>query len=181
MNRLHCLTAVALGLGTLGAAHADVFEYTGDTSTGLFFHRPLDARVLSGIATRVRFQALDFSVSRNGAYSFVVSSPSFDSYSVLYEGAFDPVNSLTNVLDANDDLAGPSVSGLLANLRQDRQYTFVTSGFTNDSAGPYTLTITSRGAIMPVPEPETYAMMLAGLCLVCTAGRRAWRTAAPAI
>lgn len=38
--------------------------------------------------------------------------------------------------------------------------------------GSYELTLTSQGNLAPVPEPETYAMMLAGLDLLGVMTRR---------
>jgi hypothetical protein len=40
------------------------------------------------------------------------------------------------------------------------------------ATGSYELTLTAQGNLAPVPEPETYAMMLAGLGLLGLTARR---------
>ena len=64
-----------------------------------------------------------------------------------------------------------TVTGLVAG----RDYHVVVYGWGDpmDAAtGSYELTLTAQGNLAPVPEPETYAMMLAGLGLVGLAARR---------
>lgn len=46
----------------------------------------------------------------------------------------------------------------------------------SSATGSYELTLTAQGNLAPVPEPETYAMMLAGLGLLGLAARRRRQT-----
>jgi hypothetical protein len=64
-----------------------------------------------------------------------------------------------------------TISGLTAG----RDYRVEVYGWGNpmgSATGRYELTLTAQGNLAPVPEPETYAMMLAGLGLLGVAARR---------
>lgn len=68
-----------------------------------------------------------------------------------------------------------TVSGLVAG----HDYRVVVYGWGDpmgSATGSYELTLTAQGNLAPVPEPETYAMMLAGLGLLGLAARRRRQT-----
>lgn len=68
-----------------------------------------------------------------------------------------------------------TVSGLVAG----RDYHLDVYGWGDpmgSATGSYELTLTAQGNLAPVPEPETYAMMLAGLGLLGLAARRRRQT-----
>ena len=72
-----------------------------------------------------------------------------------------------NGIAGNDDFnATIGRSGFEISLVTGVAYTLVTTGFGSDEMGRYVNVIRGPGEITaPVPEPETYAMMLAGLAI----------------
>lgn len=93
-------------------------------------------------------------------------------------GAFDPADQFTNLLAGNDDFPSIGLSGFAFALTAGLTYFTVNSGFSNDDFGTYTMRISGPGDIIPgdnapvIPEPATWAMMIAGFGLVGAAARR---------
>jgi hypothetical protein len=170
---------VSLGLFASQAAAIVVVD---ETVPGLSFNRPLSSLTdLSGTGTDVPYDSFGFSVTADGSYRFrsfaLPLSEPWDNFLILYEGSFDPSSPLTNAVIANDDLrddiANIGKSGFDFDLMTGVPYVLVTTGFDNDSFGRYLNVINGPGQVTaPVPEAETYAMMLAGLALVGFLARR---------
>lgn len=175
MKMLGALALVAsLSFGLPAAAGTVVIN--GDTTSGLTYNRPVaDTSSLSTVGTNVQYQVTTFTVSAAGAYS-LLSEAGYDNYLGLYAGAFDPTLPLLNALAYNDDLNGNlAVSGFTTNLLAGVSYFAVASAFDNNRFGDYKLTISGPGDISlssAVPEPATWAMLIAGFGLAGAALRR---------
>ncbi len=173
MNVKHAAAGIALLFSALGAAHAATYSYTGNTTAGPTFNRPVTTTDLSVVGTAVHYDAFTFSVNVSGVYSFVSNAETYDNYTVLYDGAFNPAAPLINVAEINDDIGGTvGTSGFLTYLAAGSPYTYVNTGFENADAGKFSASITGDGNIAPVPEPESYAMLAAGLGLLGVVRRR---------
>ncbi len=176
----------ALVLATLATVATPAFAgttvFTGDTTAGPTYNRPLSGRPptgLSGVGTAVRYVVTPFTVSVSGNYNFLNSSV-HDSFLGVHANLFNPATPLLNAL-AYDDDAGPgsdsaiTALGLLAGV----SYFAVSSGFANTDFGRFTLTIDGPGNIIGgggggggVPEPATWAMLIFGFAGVGAALRR---------
>ena len=176
MRVLGALALIAsLSFGLPAAAGTVVID--GDTTGGPTYNRPLATMTgLSGTGTNVAYQVTTFTVSTSGAYS-LLSEAGYDNFLGLYAGAFGPTQPLLNALAYNDDLDSlMRTSGFTTNLLAGVSYFAVASGFGNNDFGAYKLTISGPGDIglssSAVPEPATWAMMIAGFGLVASALRR---------
>ncbi len=67
------------------------------------------------------------------------------------------------------ELAGSAVNGALLNTGPNA---LVQHSLNSNVLGQYNFQVRNGGVIPPVPEPETYAMMLAGLAMLGTVARR---------
>jgi hypothetical protein len=173
MNLKHLLAGVAMLCGAQSLAHADTYNFTDITSASEVFNRPVNRNSLSGVGTAVGYDALPFSVSRSGVYSFVGQSEAFDNFTLLYREPFLPNNSLSNLVELNDDIGGNiGISGFVAFLTEGTGYVFVNTGFGNRDVGKFTASISGEGAIIPVPEPEVIGMLVLGLGVLGWVARR---------
>jgi hypothetical protein len=157
-------------------ASAGIFFATGDTTGDPTFNRPLaDLSGLSAVGTDVAYDAFTFSVDVAGTYKFFSwtgSGSTFDNFIILYSG-FSTAMPLAGAIVANDDWLSTTNASFTAALTTAGVYTLVTTGFANDDFGTFKTLITGPGNVTaPVPEPETYALMLAGLGLVGFLARR---------
>jgi hypothetical protein len=154
-------------------ASAATVSFAGDTTGSPTFNRPAGTSGLSSIGTAVAYDFYTFSVDTAGSYALAAIS-SFDNYLLLYQGAFDPASSLTNLVAANDDGGGGSNALLTNALLSGTSYTVVVTGFSNSDVGIYGLGISGPGAISvaAVPEPATWALMILGFGAVGGAMRR---------
>lgn len=163
----------ALFVGLVNPAKADIVTWTGDTTGGPTFDRPLASLTgLSSIGEGVSYNAIQFSVDTDGEYSFTLHGLGFDTFLILYQNAFDPSDSLANGVVANDDLVSLRTSGFASDLTAGTQYFVVVTGFDPDDAGAYSLTISGDGVISAVPEPEAWLMLAFGLAAITYAQRR---------
>ncbi|MFN9745731.1 MAG: PEP-CTERM sorting domain-containing protein [Betaproteobacteria bacterium] len=152
-----------------GPAQAGIFTFAGDTSGAPTFHRAVeDFSSLSSVGVANPYQVTEIAVSVTGSYSFLTTSGGHDAFTFLYS-SFNPANATANGIIANDDLLGLTTSGFSASLTAGVSYFFVSTGFAPTDFGSYSTTIGGPGLAAVVPEPATYALMLAGV-----AGLAAW-------
>lgn len=160
------------------ASQASAMFYVDDTRDGPTFSRPLpDFSQLADIGP-VSYDTFAFSVDTDGTYMFrsfalPIAQP-WNNLLFLYQLPFDPNDSLANGLIGNDDFKGKTGrSGFDFTLSTGVAYVLVTTGVNNDNAGRHLNLIRGPGNVIdPVPEPETYAMLLAGLAVVGFVARR---------
>ncbi len=170
------LSAVAAACCWALPAHAAIFTFTGNTTGGPTFTRPLeDLSGLSAVGVGVSYSTFNFTVSAAGDYSFLTTGE-FDTFSILYSGSFSPASPLTNAIVANDDLIAPpfTTSGYVATLATGTNYVLVTTGFSDTDFGPYSVTIGGPGTVVgAVPEPAAYVLFGLGLGAILLRRRRA--------
>ena len=166
-------------------ATAATLVVNGTTVGGPTYNRPLAGTpptVFSDVGTAVNYSVIGFSVGTAGPYSLTVAS-GFDSFLTLYSGAFDPLNPFANAIAADDDSAPTRDfdARIISNLMTTSSYFAVVSAFSNGVSGAFTLTIDGPGSITPagvIPEPATWAMMLAGFAMMGSALRYRRRSVA---
>lgn len=164
-------------IGATTPAWAGFYQYSGDTTGAPTFNRPIDGGSdLSGTGTDVQYSALSFTVSQAGTYTFlsVASQPAdWDTFLILYQGAFNPSDGLANFVASNDDaFAGTGASQFFTALTPGA-YTLVTTGYFNDSFGTFDNQIAGPGNIAPVPEPASMAVLGLGALGVLRRRRKA--------
>ncbi|GGC03541.1 PEP-CTERM sorting domain-containing protein [Pseudoduganella buxea] len=170
----------ALVIGTLFAgltqsAQASIYTYTGDTTGGPTYNRPLeDLSDVSGIGTDVNYSTFTFTVDTSGEYSFLQTTDQYDGVLYIYENSFNPADPLTNALGGSDDLVAPWTSGFAGPLDAGISYVLVTTSFYNGDAGAFSVTISGPGlvTVSAVPEPSTYLMLALGLAAIGYTQRR---------
>ncbi|WP_414900018.1 PEPxxWA-CTERM sorting domain-containing protein [Sphingomonas flavalba] len=182
------ILALAALAAAIVAAPAHAVTVSGDTSGGPTFNRPVAGNpptVLSGAGTAVRYQVTAFTVSDAGDYHFVMDATGptrWDNFLGLYAGGFDPADPLAGVIITNDDYPSFGLSGFVTTLATGTSYYAVATGYDADAFGAYTLTIDGAGAVLlsggagGVPEPGSWALMLAGFGLAGAALRATRRT-----
>lgn len=181
--RKYVTLALALTAAVASPAFAGTTIFTGDTTGGAVFNRPLTGApptALSGVGTAVRYIVTPFTVSLSGSYNLLNTAAGHDSFLGLHRIAFNPASPLTNAL-AYDDDAGPGTDSLISaiSLLAGVSYFAVSTGFANDDFGAFRLTIDGPGNIIGgggggggVPEPATWAMMIFGFAGIGAALRR---------
>jgi hypothetical protein len=154
MNKTLRLSLVAATLAAAGAAHALDFQTTAGTAFNQSFlitPTATDSLYLSVSGLAAQFSSLSFSILSGG--------PTVTA--VLSNGSL--------VASADDwyDTAFSLIGG--------QSYTLQISGFTKAAApgifGSVSIN-TLEGTVSPVPEPESFAMLLAGLGLMGAIARR---------
>ena len=171
------ISAVAFAsfLIATGAAQAVTYNYAGNTTGAPTYNRAFeDFSGLSALGSAVNYQALTFSVTASGSYSFVSDATGgWDNFLFLYGPTFNPAAALTNGLIANDDSSGIGHSGFTYSLTAGASYVVVTTGFESGvDFGAYANSITGPGSVSVVPEPGTYGLMALGLAVVGFADRK---------
>lgn len=147
---------------------SQLFTRSSTTATGRTWNRPvangsLAPVSLSGSATAVRFQAMEFTVSTPGSYTFrsVATSSAYDNYLFLYAGTFNHLTPLTNVRLGNDDNPNVGQSGFTLNLTTGVTYNLITTGYSNGDAGNFTNTIDGPGTVNATAAAPEMAIQVA--------------------
>lgn len=195
MKRMAILAAVATL--SVGAQAANLF-WSGDTTGGPTFNRPVSLTGLSGVGTAVAYQVQVFHVTVSGDYEFEAHADTlWDTYILLYEGGFDPNSPLTNIIGGDDDFGGSftmltnnggvgagigsskldtPVNGFGAmSLTAGVNYYAVVTGFGNADFGAYDAAIgNGQGDVIAgaVPEPTTMAIFGLGAAALAARKRR---------
>ncbi len=174
MHFKHTLLALALGAGFLSAAQAATYSFSGNTSGAPTYDRLIETLdIVSPIGGNVNYNSLIFSVDASGDYSFAsMASGGWDNFTFLYSPSLNPAAPLAGALAGNDDLGAVGNSGFTYELTAGTQYAFVTTGFSDIDFGAYGNSISGAGNITPIPEPHTYALMIAGLGALALMRRR---------
>ena len=154
-------------------ARAGTVTYSGDTTNGALFDAPLENGDDTPFATYgqsiFHYERQSFYVDTSGLYDILSTSinpANWDNYLYLYQGSFNPTDSLDSILIANDDFPFTGNSGFSGlSLNGGVQYYLVTSGFSQSDFGQYRNTISGVGNITlanatPVPTPS----LLPGVC-----------------
>ena len=178
------LSLLSFAIATQFASAATI---TGSTQGDPTWRRPIannNIHTLSSTGTAVAYDVIQFTVSAAGNYSFQeTAAHNWDNYTFLYSTSFDPTHQLTNVVAGNDDNPSIGVSGFTAHLNSSVQYYFVSTGFSNQDFGSFSLSISGPGsvnfasAIVPssdtaaVPEPSTMALGGIGALLLFLVNR----------
>jgi len=182
MKHLACL-ALSAAVLIAAPASAATLVVNGTTVGGPVFGRTLAGTPptdLSAVGTAVNYSVFGVIVGSTGSYSLTVDS-SFDSFLSLYANAFNPADALANIVAANDDLGADVDAQIIATLTSGVSYFAVVSAFENGVAGAFRLTIDGPGTILPaavIPEPASWALMLAGFGLIGASLRYGRRTTA---
>jgi PEP-CTERM motif len=178
--KLNFIFALALSAAVATPAFAGTTIFTGDTTGGATFNRPIAGTPptnLSGVGTAVRFVVNPFTVTQSGSYSFF-NVTNYDSYLGVHANAFNPLTPLANAVAYSDDFNGTLDSGFSGlNLLAGTSYFAISSGFDNSDFGAFRLTISGPGEILgglqgAVPEPGIWGLMIVGFGLIGAALRR---------
>jgi hypothetical protein len=173
-----CLAATAT------FAPAATLNISGDTSTSpVTWNRPTEGApptLTSIFGATVPYVSFGFTVDAGGDYTFEVQLPAFDTFIVLFQDPFDPLDPLNNAIAAVDE--GPLTASLLSAV----PYTFIVTGYFDEDFGPFDASISGPGNILPtdsaVPEPATWTMVvLSSILLFARRTFRVHRIAMPAM
>lgn len=141
------------------------FSYSATTSGSSVptWNRPVESLSgLSALGTNVAYNVRSFIAPVTGVYTLIsLSSPTWDNFLVLYQGAFNPSAPMTNAIAANDDWPSFGIIGesrIVRTLNAGVTYNIVTTGYTNASTGFFTNTVST-----PTPEPATWMMIALGM------------------
>ena len=190
---LGCVAIAAVGAVTVGAVAQNAI-WEGTTVGGDTFLRPTS---FATVTTERLYEATPFFVSADGEYVFEINTAApfgsdWDGFALVYANAFDPTNSLLNLIAGDDDYVGPfsvlpgsSVSGVRASriilgdssnfggggtglfLQAGVQYFAISTAWGVGASGSYTAGIGGGpGAVTLgiIPAPGAVALLaIAGL------------------
>ena len=181
-----CIAAIAASVGAQASAPASISEV--ESNDTIATAQDLGSLV-SGSEVNVIGLRFDFAPFLNSSvdyYKFSTASTLNFTFSVATRlgptGGNDPMVGLFNstgyLIDMNDDISDSNYDSLLTRSISAGTYYVAVTGYNqyldNDFSGngdknwSYVLTISAA----PVPEPESYAMLLAGLGIIGAVARR---------
>ena len=140
--RMALAGAVALmtltGLTSAANAQSTPITFNGDTRGEPTWNRLSQGPVLffpSG--TVVSFQAIQVTILNTAIFD-AQTSAGFDTFLHLYQGSFDPTDSLTNIISGDDD-GGAGLNSRISSAPTLGEYTLVVSGFSDTDDGEFAL------------------------------------------
>lgn len=173
LNSAAIATLIFAGcLAGQSASAAVVYERTGSNLNQPTFTVPYRSGNFA-------YDLFSFSVSTAGDYT-VVTEFNKDGLSILYANTFDSADPEINLIALNDDYP-PSgyvstISGFTSALVTNQNYVLISTGASAERVIDFTTRFDGPGQILAplaaVPEPETYAMLLAGMAAIGKAVRR---------
>jgi len=185
-------------LASVLAAPVAAVTINGDTTSGATWTRtkagkpPTQLKTGSGYVA-IPFEATEFHVTASDNYNFLISGAGYDTFMNLYQGAFNPTAQFDGVLISNDDFSESIyTSGFSFDLVAGTSYFAVVTGYDDTQFGAYVLDINGGsgnvslgggggggggtggggGGAGAVPEPASWAMLIAGFGLTGAAMRR---------
>jgi len=166
------LALMAVLLGSLGAQQClgALISYTAAVGPPNVFNRPITNGSNPPVTTSDDdhyYHVFGFTVDVAETYRMEVvgTDGNIDSFLILYQGAFDPSNPLTNALEADDDGGVSFFSRIDRSLSTGTDYFLVTSTFDPETSVNYTVEIEgpTGNIISGIPEPATSVGLLTGL------------------
>lgn len=168
MNPKPCFCAVLLVLLLVSAcASGGTVSVSGtytsvlDGSDGSFTRPDTSGLMLAGITAY--YEVMPFRVTASGMYTLTMLQASFsdggtDGFFVLYQGTFNPLNPIVNVISVNDDQPSTTLPLITATLNPGVDYVLVTTTYGSSITGAYTNSLTGPGSIVfsapPVFQPN---------------------------
>ncbi|MBD2456431.1 PEP-CTERM sorting domain-containing protein [Nostoc sp. FACHB-87] len=152
-------------------AQAANFTYQGDTTNQPIWRRVAPGNpptLISGerdgtLGMSVPYNVFDFIVNQSGTYTISGTSGSnsrWDIFLALYQDSFNLNQQLNNVLIASTTTTGDTVT-FNRQLTSKRKYFLVTTGRRVADFGIFTNTISGSGRVIPIPESDAIAPILA--------------------
>lgn len=154
-------SAVTLSNAALTVYSNPSHTFIDTNATGNTYDRPeQDGSSLSGQV--VDYDAETFVASATGRHLFAADYD-YDGFMALYEGSFDPLNGLANLIAAADDewFSGTAANTFSADLVEGQTYVLVFSAFGAGDTGNFTGYI--LGPAAAVPEPATFGLAALGV------------------
>ena len=170
--------AVALAVLTGAAVGAHATVSPNEIEAGLITHlTPYDIQTM--LAPGAFYDIYKFTLPANSSSTYsVIDFPIGASFKTIWSGGALSSNPDGIVGNTDDDaipgasmvssLGGKKLSLTMGPLAAGNYYLSVVGMATGTSGGLYTGSITMNPPVTPVPEPESYAMLLAGLGIIGT-------------
>ncbi|TVQ74924.1 MAG: hypothetical protein EA380_11900 [Phycisphaeraceae bacterium] len=111
------------------------------------------------------YDTLSFTALATGVHHLAMHiSPPFDGYMLVYQGAFDPINPLDNLIGLDDigGLGDPNSADMFLGLTQGQEYTLVATTFASITGGASGVSgLFTVAGVVPAPGTAVIAGMLA--------------------
>lgn len=155
-------------LFSANAAATETFIYNGTLATG-------DSTFDFGSNVEsYYFDVYQFTANETGQYDFTSTAANFDLDLYLFDDTYTTASLGTGDGNLASGVPGDGDTGFSSNLTANTLYNLVASSsqdIVNGGVGAYELRLTGA-VVSSVPEPESYAMFLAGLGLLGFAANR---------
>jgi gliding motility-associated-like protein len=167
LMKFKLLTLLSFVLFTTQVAAQVTTNFSGTLTNSQTFKRPVEkvedeiyteqltlTDVIVGTANYNYF-VQSFTPAVTGSYSVTVSSATGldDTFLIVYSGAFDPANPLTNFLRANDDINNLNAAGFLSSvtnltLTAGTTYRLVLTSYTPGEIGTINFSVVGAGGVV---------------------------------